>query len=672
MRTWMPALLIATVFVGPARGEEPHTFRGKTVEGWLAVLRDQASTDAQRREAAVMLGCFGSEAKAAAPDLIDAVRKGQLRPEALAALVSIGAGAEATVPLLVDQMKRNGGWLGVGPGLGTFHHAGSMMGALPCIGAPIVPALRDLLDHPDPTQRLNAAYALGEIGPAARAAVPALIRAMGRREDGQDEFLEYAVRALGRIGPEARAAVPALHRLLGERNDVFDHAVWALDRIGSPAVPFLLDRFLRDGDPYIGALLAFSGPRARAAVPALRAALADKRVAFRINAAIVLARIDPSATDAIPVLIEGLKPHDEPLEIGDVSPALARFGPDARAALPALIGWVNDGTSDTCVLEALVKIDPEGKECVPALIRALGHEDGDVVRVAANCLGLLGPRAKAAVPALAAAVSREFDPAMEDHDDTQATIARALRRIGPDAKPAIPALIRTVRARRMHENNIGGNDRWADCIAATAAAETLGSFGAEARGAIPALTDALRSYEVECDTRPLQRAAALALGQIQPEARVAVPALRDSFEERDETGRNHAEPVIALYQLAPDSRQVAERWLLHESPVIWKDRRLLSELEGRAMVLGAIGRTSFESDWVTRRHLEQLDFELSHAPPLETEPLESFEWWFEEIGRLGVAARMAVPRLKELRNNPSPFVRMWAAEAFERIAPPTK
>jgi HEAT repeat protein len=337
-----------------------------------------------------------------------------------------------------------------------------------------------------------------------------------------------------------------------------------------------------------------------------------------------------------------------------------------------LIGWVEEGTSDTCVLEALVEIDPEGKECVPALIKALGHEDGDVVRVTANCLGLLGPRAKAAAPSLAAALTREFDEAMQDYDDVQATISRALRRIGPDAKPAIPALIRTVRARRMHENNIGGNDRWADCIAATAAAETLGSFGSEARGAIPALMDALRSYEVNCDTRPLQRAAALALGRIRSEAQVAISALRDSFEEHDETGRNHPEAIIALYQLAPDGLQEAERWLLEESPDCWKDRRLLAELEGRAMVLGATGRTSFESDWVTRRHLEQLDFMVSHGPPLETEPLESFEWWFEGIGRLGVAGRLGIPRLKEASNSPSPFVRMWAAEALGRIAPPAK
>ena len=66
-------------------------FRGKTVEGWITILRDRASIEAVRREAAVMLGCFGLKARAAAPDLIEAVLKGQIQGDAVGALVGIGA-----------------------------------------------------------------------------------------------------------------------------------------------------------------------------------------------------------------------------------------------------------------------------------------------------------------------------------------------------------------------------------------------------------------------------------------------------------------------------------------------------------------------------------------------------------------------------------------------------
>lgn len=134
MRRILPTWLIWVALAVPARGEELHTFGGKTVEGWIAVLRDQASTEAQRRQAAVMLGCFGPEARVAAPDLIDAVRKARFRDEAVNALVSIGAGAEVTAPILVDQFLKHG-YFAVGPGLGTYH-----LGALARVGEPAVPA----------------------------------------------------------------------------------------------------------------------------------------------------------------------------------------------------------------------------------------------------------------------------------------------------------------------------------------------------------------------------------------------------------------------------------------------------------------------------------------------------------------------------------------------------
>ena len=106
MRYLLMPLLIVFASADPARDEGPHTFRGKTVEGWLAVFRDKASTDAQRREAVVTLGYFGPEARAAAPDLIEAVRRGPNRDQAVNALVSIGAGADVTVPILIDRLRQ--------------------------------------------------------------------------------------------------------------------------------------------------------------------------------------------------------------------------------------------------------------------------------------------------------------------------------------------------------------------------------------------------------------------------------------------------------------------------------------------------------------------------------------------------------------------------------------
>ena len=75
--------------------------------------------------------------------------------------------------------------------------------------------------------------------------------------------------------------------------------------------------------------------------------------------------------------------------------ALGRLGPDAQAALPVLIGLANKGSVGYDVTEALVRIDPEGKVCLSALIRvSVGAEQEMSVAAAAKAVGLLGPRAK--------------------------------------------------------------------------------------------------------------------------------------------------------------------------------------------------------------------------------------------------------------------------------------
>jgi hypothetical protein len=108
MRPILSALPIVVALSIGARSEKPNTFRGKTIEGWLAVFRDEASTEAWRSEEALMLGCFGPEARSAVPDLMEAVRKGRVRDEAVDALVNIGAGNEVTIPVLIDRFRKRG------------------------------------------------------------------------------------------------------------------------------------------------------------------------------------------------------------------------------------------------------------------------------------------------------------------------------------------------------------------------------------------------------------------------------------------------------------------------------------------------------------------------------------------------------------------------------------
>jgi HEAT repeat protein len=84
---------------------------------------------------------------------------------------------------------------------------------------------------------------------------------------------------------------------------------------------------------------------------------------------------------------------------------------------------------------ALGDIGPEAKAAIPALIKALGDQDVHVRILAANTLGDIGSEANEAVPAL---IKAPGDPEVLVRRHT----AGALSRIGPEAKEALPELER--------------------------------------------------------------------------------------------------------------------------------------------------------------------------------------------------------------------------------------
>jgi HEAT repeat protein len=73
--------------------------------------------------------------------------------------------------------------------------------------AAAVPALIETLDDPVPAVRFPVTVALGEIGPAAEAAVPKLLKVM--QEDMNDEVAAGAKRAIRHIKPQALVGVQA-------------------------------------------------------------------------------------------------------------------------------------------------------------------------------------------------------------------------------------------------------------------------------------------------------------------------------------------------------------------------------------------------------------------------------------------------------------------------------
>lgn len=118
--------------------------------------------------------------------------------------------------------------------------------------------------------------------------------------------------------------------------------------------------------------------------------------------------------------------------------------------------------------------------------------------------------------------------------------------------------------------------------------------------------------------------------------------------------------MVALYQLSPGGKEFADRWL----------EKTDLNLEGRAMLLGAMGQTSREADALIRGDLEYLDWVVEGA---DREGYDLFpEWVIERLGRFGVGGWLAVPRLNQLRKHRDPWIRQWAGEALVRINPTAK
>jgi HEAT repeat protein len=168
------------------------------------------------------------------------------------------------------------------------------------------------------------------------------------------------IRALGEIGPEAMEAVPALvwAALEDEDRDVRSVAVWALGGIEPEVAISVLSRVLEDGDPDQVRTSAILGLRQSKgeAVPALIRALEDKDPDMRIAAVEVLGWIGPEVAEAVPVLIRVLEDDADPRVRESAAYELGYMGSEAVPALTRALEDEDPGVRSAAA-EALEQIE---------------------------------------------------------------------------------------------------------------------------------------------------------------------------------------------------------------------------------------------------------------------------------------------------------------------------
>ncbi len=197
------------------------------------------------------------------------------------------------------------------------------------------------LKHGGGQERTDAAYALGRLG---RPAVQPL-RELLHSEDVS--IRGYAFQALGYVGPQATPAVPEMVAML-QSNGPADGALYETGW-------HLFDFWGR------------IGPGAQPSVPFLGELLGHSNASVRVYAAKALWSInrDPRS---VPTLVDVLRTTPEVNNSRLYAyMTLETIGPDARAAVPALVVCIREPSLGIYALRALASIGPAAADAVPAL-----------------------------------------------------------------------------------------------------------------------------------------------------------------------------------------------------------------------------------------------------------------------------------------------------------------
>lgn len=401
---------------------------------------------------------------------------------------------------------------------------------------PAIPALiLDLNDANSKTREL-AVSALYAIGPAAKPAIPSLIDALK-----EPELRTIAARALGAIGPDSKQAVGQLSGIVEQTDISTDHGyllVWAaVDALGdigpgAMAATRALVRVLTTTEsmPEIQEAAARALGKIRddrkLAVPAL-SDIADVHVVpfgqnrdgvrskdrdrARIAAALALWKINREPR-VISRLIDAANDsrfaHRE-----EAIAALGEIGPDAAAALPMLVSLAQswrleiDYGYGVAIIPAIGKIGPAAKDALPMLIQQLADDKWEVLSIqAALALGDVGESAFSAIPALGKMLQ-------SSNKNERLAAAVAIRRIGGDTIITVPVLTDLLSVRR-------------DLF-------VWGEFWGIRRAS------------------QLRREAATALGELGPAAKTAVPALKALLTDEFVTVREAAEQALRQIEAMP-------------------------------------------------------------------------------------------------------------------------
>ncbi len=528
-----------------------------------------------------------------------------------------------------------------------------------------VPALTKAVRLADDAEtRWRAARALAAIGPPARPAVGTLIKVL---EDSDPMVRAYAAHAIGKIGPgedEKKETIAALvQRAVDKSNLVRREVREALLAIGAPSeitIPLLV-RVLQESEPQaVGLALETLAQAGKKALPSLCQALGHDKACYW--ACLVIEQIGPEAESAVPQLMHCIR-RDEPEVRIEALLALAAIGKAARPATEQVIEILASDPQIGVRYAAAYALGKLGDpRAVPVLRKAAESNDAflrlaalwslvhlqpdnrelmkQAVQAFADGLRSKDKRLRAAAANALAETDIPADlantPLLNNLIDEldQETIGMVMTALVRRGKSVVPRVVRSLNDPKRR----------------IYALRVLGRLGPQAAEAAEAVQQVLESA-TDAET---QREAIYALGNIGKASAKAVPLLIKFLNGSSDELRNAA--IFALGGIGPDADEATAELL-----------DLVESASGftKQAAVWALVRIHPDNDKITQYALDHLIAALGDQRPQVRALMAA------ALGDIGPAAQKALPQLRKLAtSDPDPHVRDVATAALVKIADP--
>ena len=389
-----------------------------------ALVRSLSHLNPQvRANAAEALGNLGVAAAGARPALEKASRDedGGVRSRSLRALGTIGLPTPASSQLVLAAFQD------ADPLVRTA--AVESVGQWGAPGAEALSGLQSLLEDANDQVKVEAIKVL----PKLAGATPAVLTGLCRRllEDASVWVQVNAALALGKLGPAAvDAGGPLLRVIQTGEESVREQAMRAMAMIQPPEILAAFTAGLKDANGDIRKVASGGWIKAPSippeVIPMLVLALRDSDVQVRANAAHALARLDSLPAEAVPLLVACTADPSDSLRM---NAALALKLAAPRAASEAMGHLIGDVNSRIRLIAAscLLVTDPANASAGAVLVEALSDQAPRIRKAALELVDSLGTGGVAYLEALKERDRLEADP------EVRVSLARLFERLQSQA-----------------------------------------------------------------------------------------------------------------------------------------------------------------------------------------------------------------------------------------------